>query len=88
MELSYLETTKNVYKEAAENPQIGLCCTTTPIWQLPGLDMPVRMQQMNYGCGSTVHPRDLITIQKYYTLELGVVWSFYNLLISVGKKME
>ena len=34
---SYLETTKNVYKEAAENPQIGLCCTTTPVWQLPGL---------------------------------------------------
>ncbi len=60
MELSYLETTKNVYKDAAENPNVGLCCTTTPIWQLPGLDIPVMMQQMNYGCGSTIHPRDLI----------------------------
>lgn len=58
--MSYLETTINVYKEAAENPQVGLCCTTTPIWQLPGLDIPVIMQQMNYGCGSTVHPRDLV----------------------------
>jgi SAM-dependent methyltransferase len=60
MSTAYLETTKNVYKEAAENPQVGLCCTTTPIWQLPGLNIPVRMQQMNYGCGSTVHPRDLV----------------------------
>lgn len=58
--MSYLETTKNVYKEAAENPQIGLCCTTTPIWQLPGLTIPKRMLEMNYGCGSTVNPRDLV----------------------------
>ncbi len=57
---SYLETTKDVYKQAAETPDVGLCCTTTPMWQLPGLDMPKIMQQMNYGCGSTVHPRDLV----------------------------
>ena len=56
---SYLETTKNVYKEAALKPDVGLCCTTTPIWQLPGLKIPTIMQEMNYGCGSTVHPRDL-----------------------------
>lgn len=56
---SYLETTKDVYKQAALSPDIGLCCTTTPIWQLPGLSIPVIMQQMNYGCGSTVNPRDL-----------------------------
>lgn len=56
---SYLETTHDVYKEAALNPDVGLCCTTTPIWQLPGLDIPRKMQEMNYGCGSTVHPRDL-----------------------------
>ncbi len=57
---TYLETTKAVYKKAAETPDIGLCCTTTPIWQLPGLEIPKRMQEMNYGCGSTVHPRDLV----------------------------
>jgi len=57
---SYLETTHNVYKEAAENPNVGLCCTTTPVWQLPGLSIPQIMLDMNYGCGSTVHPRDLI----------------------------
>jgi SAM-dependent methyltransferase len=60
MELAYLETTKNIYKDAAENPNVGLCCTTTPVWQLPGLNMPLIMQQMNYGCGSTVNPRDLV----------------------------
>ncbi len=56
----YLETTKDVYKEAAESPNVGLCCTTTPIWQLPGLEIPDIMLAMNYGCGSTVHPRDLV----------------------------
>jgi SAM-dependent methyltransferase len=58
--MSYLSTTIDVYKEAAENPQIGLCCTTTPVWQLPGLKIPKKMLEMNYGCGSTVNPRDLV----------------------------
>ena len=57
---SYLETTHDVYKEAALTPDVGLCCTTTPVWQLPGLDMPTKMLEMNYGCGSTVNPRDLV----------------------------
>lgn len=58
--MSYLETTADVYRQAAEEPQIGLCCTTNPVWQLPGLRMPKRMLEMNYGCGSTVNPRDLV----------------------------
>ncbi|MEP2773797.1 MAG: arsenosugar biosynthesis arsenite methyltransferase ArsM [Fulvivirga sp.] len=57
---TYLETTKDVYRKAAENPDVGLCCTTTPIWQLPNLDIPKKMLDMNYGCGSTVNPRDLV----------------------------
>lgn len=57
---TYLETTKDVYRKAAENPDVGLCCTTTPIWQLPNLDVPKKMLDMNYGCGSTVNPRDLV----------------------------
>jgi SAM-dependent methyltransferase len=57
---NYLETTKDVYKEAALSPDVGLCCTTTPVWQLPGLKIPSKMLAMNYGCGSTVHPRDLV----------------------------
>lgn len=60
MDTSYLSTTRDVYKEAALNPQQGLCCTTTPVWQLPDLAIPKKMLAMNYGCGSTVHPRDLV----------------------------
>jgi SAM-dependent methyltransferase len=57
---SYLDATTDLYREAALTPNVGLCCTTTPVWQLPNLDMPKRMLQMNYGCGSTVNPRDLV----------------------------
>lgn len=57
--MSYLETTKDVYKQAAETPNEGLCCVSNTIWTLPGLKIPKIMKQMNYGCGSTVHPRDL-----------------------------
>ena len=67
---NYLDTTIDVYTKAALTPDIGLCCTTTPIWQLPELAIPKIMQEMNYGCGSTVHPRDLINQPK--TLYVGV----------------
>ena len=69
--MSYLETTKDVYKEAALTPDVGLCCTTTPIWQFPGLRIPTRMQEMNYGCGSTVHPRDLVNNPKILYVGVG-----------------
>ncbi len=68
---TYLETTKDIYKKAAETPDVGLCCTTTPIWAFPGLDIPKRMQEMNYGCGSTVHPRDLINKPKILYVGVG-----------------
>lgn len=71
MSITYLETTKNVYRGAAEKPDVGLCCTTTPVWQLPGLDMPVIMQQMNYGCGSTVNPRDLVNNPRILYVGVG-----------------
>ncbi|MEM9990458.1 MAG: arsenosugar biosynthesis arsenite methyltransferase ArsM [Bacteroidota bacterium] len=58
--MSYLDTTHDVYKKAAETPDVGLCCNTSPIWELPGLSIPKIMQQMNYGCGTTVNPRDLV----------------------------
>ncbi|MBT6438935.1 MAG: methyltransferase domain-containing protein [Flavobacteriales bacterium] len=69
--MSYLETTKNVYKDAALTPDVGLCCTTNPIWELPGLKIPVIMQQMNYGCGSTVHARDLTNNPKILYVGVG-----------------
>jgi len=69
--MTYLDTTANLYKEAAETPDVGLCCTTTPIWQLPGLSIPSIMLEMNYGCGSTVHPRDLVNEPKILYVGVG-----------------
>ncbi|MFH6984829.1 arsenosugar biosynthesis arsenite methyltransferase ArsM [Marinoscillum luteum] len=69
--MEYLEVTKDIYKQAAITPDVGLCCTTTPIWAFPGLEIPKIMQQMNYGCGSTVHPRDLINDPKILYVGVG-----------------
>lgn len=71
MSQEYLETTKDVYREAAENPQVGLCCTTTPVWTLPELHIPQIMLDMNYGCGSTVNPRDLVKSPRVLYVGVG-----------------
>jgi ubiquinone/menaquinone biosynthesis C-methylase UbiE len=55
----YLQTVEDVYAEAARQPDSELCCTQSPVWQLPDLRIPPAMIAMNYGCGSTVNPRDL-----------------------------
>ena len=68
---NYLDTTIDVYKQAALKPDVGLCCTTTPIWQLPDLSIPKIMKEMNYGCGSTVHPRDLVNQPKILYVGVG-----------------
>jgi ubiquinone/menaquinone biosynthesis C-methylase UbiE len=69
--MSYLDATNDLYKAAAETPDVGLCCTTNPIWQLPGLDIPIIMQEMNYGCGSTVNPSDLSNDPKILYVGVG-----------------
>lgn len=81
--MSYLETTHNLYKEAALTPDIGLCCATNPIWELPGLKIPKIMQEMNYGCGSTVHARDLTNNPKMLYVGVGggmelLQFSYFN----------
>ncbi|NNC96106.1 MAG: methyltransferase domain-containing protein, partial [Chitinophagales bacterium] len=68
---SLKETTYDVYKKAALSPDIGLCCTTNPVWQLPELEIPQKMIEMNYGCGSTVHPRDLVNNPKVLYVGIG-----------------
>ncbi len=80
---NYLETTRNVYKEAALTPDVGLCCTTNPVWELPGLKIPRIMQEMNYGCGSTVHARDLTNEPKILYVGVGggmelLQFSYFN----------
>ena len=57
--MSYLETTAKFYTEVAQKPQVGLCCVQSSPLQLPGLKVPQQMQEMNYGCGTTVHPSEL-----------------------------
>ncbi|MCL1468937.1 arsenosugar biosynthesis arsenite methyltransferase ArsM [Argonema galeatum] len=57
--MSYLETAAEFYSEVAQTPQIGLCCVQSSPLQLPGLKIPSQMQEMNYGCGTTVHPTEL-----------------------------
>ena len=69
--MSYLETTHDLYRDAALSPEVGLCCTTNPVWELPGLKIPKIMQEMNYGCGSTVHPRDLVNDPKVLYVGVG-----------------
>ena len=69
--MKYLETTHDIYKQAALTPEVGLCCTTNPVWELPGLKIPQIMQDMNYGCGSTVHPRDLTNNPKILYVGVG-----------------
>lgn len=81
--MSYLETTKDVYKQAALMPDIGLCCSTNPIWTLPDLKIPQIMQEMNYGCGTTVHPRDLVRNPKMLYVGVGggmelLQFSYFN----------
>jgi len=56
---NYLQTVEDVYAAAARRPDQNLCCTNSPVWRLPDLVIPSKMLAMNYGCGSTVDPRDL-----------------------------
>lgn len=69
--MSYLDATNDLYKQAALTPDVGLCCTTTPIWKFPGLEIPIIMQEMNYGCGSTISAQDLINNPKVLYVGVG-----------------
>ena len=69
--MSYLEATTDLYKEAALSPDVGLCCTTNPVWQFPGLSIPNIMLEMNYGCGSTVSAQDLVNDPKVLYVGVG-----------------
>ncbi len=69
--MSYLDATTDLYKEAALTPDVGLCCTTNPVWQFPGLSIPNKMLEMNYGCGSTVSAQDLVNNPKVLYVGVG-----------------
>ncbi len=58
--MTYLETAAQFYSDVAETPQVGLCCVQSTPLQLPGLNISTSMQEMNYGCGTTVHAAELV----------------------------
>jgi ubiquinone/menaquinone biosynthesis C-methylase UbiE len=68
---TYLQTVERVYEQAALQPDSSLCCTQAPVWSLPGLSIPPIMLEMNYGCGSTVDPRDLTPRQTILYVGVG-----------------
>ncbi len=57
--MTYLEAVADFYTEVAETPDVGLCCVQSTPLKLPDLPVPLVMQEMNYGCGTTVHPAEL-----------------------------
>ncbi len=60
LKLDTLErTVRDVYAEAAREPDPTLCSIDGGAWSMPGLHVPPIMREMNYGCGSTVDPSDL-----------------------------
>lgn len=67
----YMHTVDGVYRDAAATPRPALCCTQVPPWRLPELAVPPRMLAMNYGCGSTVHPRDLAGARRVLYVGVG-----------------
>lgn len=58
--MTYLESTAQFYALAAQTPQAGLCCLSTPPLAYPGLKFPPQMLEMNYGCGTTIQPTELV----------------------------
>ncbi|MBE9197210.1 arsenosugar biosynthesis arsenite methyltransferase ArsM [Synechocystis sp. LEGE 06083] len=69
--MTYLQTTADFYAEVAQTPEVGLCCVQSSPLQLPGLEIPRSMQEMNYGCGSTVHPNELSDNPKVLYVGVG-----------------
>ncbi len=57
--MTYLDSTAQFYAEVATMPEVGLCCVQSSPLVMPDLTIPCRMQAMNYGCGTTVHPAEL-----------------------------
>jgi len=57
---TYLDAAAEFYREVAETPDVGLCCVQSGAFKMPGLTLPDRMVAMNYGCGTTVQPQELM----------------------------
>lgn len=71
MTSSYQTAVDRLYADAAVSAQPKLCCTQTPTWRLPGLIVPREMLEKNYGCGTTISPRDLADAQRVLYVGVG-----------------
>ncbi len=69
--MSYLETARRVYRDAAAHVEKTLCCVPSAPFRLPGLAIPRAMEEMNYGCGTTVHLQDLSPLGDVLYLGVG-----------------
>jgi SAM-dependent methyltransferase len=69
--MTYLQTTVDFYSEVAQTPEVGLCCVQSSPLQLPGLVIPELMEQMNYGCGTTVQSNELANQPKVLYVGVG-----------------
>ena len=69
--MSYHETVRDVYRKAADQPDAALCCIPMSPQFFPELVIPDSMHAMNYGCGSTVHPRDMRPDQRVLYVGVG-----------------
>jgi SAM-dependent methyltransferase len=80
---NYLDTTIDIYRDAALKPDVGLCCTTSPMNAFPGLEIPAIMKEMNYGCGAIVSAGDLVNDPKILYVGVGggmelLQFSYFN----------
>ncbi|MBP2656088.1 MAG: ubiE 6 [Firmicutes bacterium] len=69
--MNYLDTVQELYKTAALSPQASLCCVTSKTRYLPELVIPDVMEEMNYGCGTTVHFGDLNPMENILYIGVG-----------------
>ena len=76
---TYLETTQELYREAALAPQASLCCSSSTPYALPGLVVPEAMTEMNYGCGTTVSVRDMRSDMTVLYVGIGGDWRHCSL---------
>lgn len=67
----YQSEVDRLYAAAAVAATPKLCCTQVPPWKLPDLTPPRDMLAKNYGCGSTVHPRELSGAQRVLYVGVG-----------------
>lgn len=58
-EQSVKKATVDLYTKAAQTPDSSLCCVSTPPFRARDLSIPPIMEEMNYGCGTTVQAADI-----------------------------